>query len=468
MFFLNYLRRELWRRRRQASLIATGFAVGIGLAITLTTLSSGIGQAQNKVLHTLYGVGTDITVSVPFTSSGAGARGQITPGPSTQVLDTLSSLVSGPINASQVSAIARLHDVAAATGALILTEAKSTIPGTDEPPPASGFQAPVLTSVVGVELAGPDLGQISAAQVVSGRGFDAGDAQSQHALVDSSFAASHGLRTGSSLTISGAQFTVIGIVRQTHDTNPPNVYIPIAKAQSLADLKGYVNTIYVRASNASAVDTVSKEISDLMPTASVTNSSSLANALSGSLATTASLAATLGTWLTVAVLLGAFSIAGLLTLGAVSRRAREFGTLKTLGWANWRIAAQILGESLALGVLGASFGIALATLSVSAAVHAMPTLSATVQTANDSGANGFGGGLGANGGFFSGQVGGPVATISNPSATHSVTIPFSAPIGRQSIEIAVLLTLIGAAVAGAAGAWGIARLRPSAALARLE
>lgn len=56
--FLTYLRRELRRRMRQA---------------TLTAASAGVNGAQSAVLHSLYGVGTDITVTkAPTFGAGDG------------------------------------------------------------------------------------------------------------------------------------------------------------------------------------------------------------------------------------------------------------------------------------------------------------------------------------------------------------------------------------------------------------
>ena len=70
--FITYLRRELRRRMRQAIVIAFGLAVGIGLVITVTALSAGVRNAQGAVLHSLYGVGTDVTVTkAPAVRAGA-------------------------------------------------------------------------------------------------------------------------------------------------------------------------------------------------------------------------------------------------------------------------------------------------------------------------------------------------------------------------------------------------------------
>lgn len=61
--FFTYLRRELRRRRKAALVVASGLALGIALVIVVTSVSSGMGKAQDKVLQSLYGLGTDMTVT---------------------------------------------------------------------------------------------------------------------------------------------------------------------------------------------------------------------------------------------------------------------------------------------------------------------------------------------------------------------------------------------------------------------
>ena len=61
--FFTYIYRELRRRHRQALLTALGLAVGVGLVVAVTAYAGGVSDAQDTVLHSLYGVGTDITVS---------------------------------------------------------------------------------------------------------------------------------------------------------------------------------------------------------------------------------------------------------------------------------------------------------------------------------------------------------------------------------------------------------------------
>jgi putative ABC transport system permease protein len=465
MFFLMYLHRELRRRMRQAVVITAGLALGIGLVITVTALSSGVRSAQGKVLGALFGVGTDITVTTatkPLTSSGGMA--QITPEPYVRHSDTLSSPTDGTLNASAVAAIARLHEVTAAAGGLVLTEIKMTIPADNAPP--SSFQPPVQVSVTGVDLGHPGLGPLAAVRLISGREFAAAQADADVTVADSAYAAARGLKVGSAVTISKERFTVIGIVRQAAASNPPELYVPMARAQALSGLDSKVNTIYVQAASAADVGTVTGEISRLMPSATVTNAASLANGVAGSLKTTAELARSLGTWLAVLALLAAVVVASLLTLAAVGRRVREFGTLKALGWRSGRIAAQVMGETIVMGIAGAVVGVALGLGGAMAVAAAAPDLTATVQTANV-GKGGFGGGLGAGGGIFHGTVGGPVQTFANPNATHTVAVPFTAPVTVSAVVLAVILALAGAVIAGSFGGWHAARLRPAQALAKV-
>src|SRR3954452_24860587 len=78
VFYLRYAISELRRRRGRTVLTALGLAVGIGLVVTVTALSYGLDDAQSKVLEPLTGVGTDMSVSRPLKTSGAGFQ-QLSP-----------------------------------------------------------------------------------------------------------------------------------------------------------------------------------------------------------------------------------------------------------------------------------------------------------------------------------------------------------------------------------------------------
>jgi putative ABC transport system permease protein len=440
VFFVTYLRRELRRRARQAVLIAVGLGVGVGLVVTVTAASAGVGNAQAAVLHSLYGIGTDVSVTTTAAVAKSGSGGL---GSSAQQANSLSVGDAGLLNASSVTSIAHLRDVTAAAGGLTLTDISLPSQGSGAKRSAGAFPVPTAFTVDGVDLAHLGLGPFSSARISSGRSFSASDPGSNVAVVDANYATARHLTVSSTITIANTPFTVIGIARQPQGGGSANLYIALGRAQALtkyqdlSSLIGRVDTIYVAATSASDIPAVHSEITELLPSATVTASGDLASEVSGSLANAASLASDLGKWLSVAVLLAAFAVASLLTMAAVARRVREFGTLKALGWRSRRIIAQIMGESAVIGVVGAVAGIALG-FGGAALVNAIaPKLTATV--------------------------------AQNPGTgdTSTVGVHLAAHVTTSTILLAVGLAISGALIAGSFGGWRAARLRPADALAQV-
>ena len=481
MFFLTYLRRELRRRMRQALFIAIGLAVGIGLVITVIGASSGVKAAQAKVLKALYGIGTDITVTTkPAPLSTKPISGNATsggPGPggpraemcangrcyTSGTVDILGPQGTGTLSQSEIAKIAGLHGVSSAAGGLLLTDNRVVLPSGSN----SQIQPPTSFTVDGTDISHPRLGPLSNARLTSGRAFTAADQDSDVALVDANYAAAHNIKLGSTTMIGGTKFKVIGLVSQPEGGSPPNMYIPLARAQALAtnpatgkSLKGLVDTVYVAAASASDIGAVQSEIEHVLPQATVTSSSDLASEITGSAASAAKLAGALGKWLSVLVLIAAFAVASLLTMAAVARRVPEFGTLKALGWRSSRIVSQVLGESVTTGIIGGLAGIGLGFAGVAIIDKIAPKLYDTVPSA--SGAFGTPQTVTGPGGAGSGS------TIGAPAASHTtIAVPMSASVTIGAVLLAVLLAIAGGLLAGSFGGWRAARLRPAAALARV-
>ncbi len=513
--FFTYLRRELRRRMRQAVFIALGLALGVGLVITVTAASAGVKNAQGTVLHALYGVGTDITVTkAPAAGSfnpgsfGFGFRTGTNKRPAAGTKINTSTLAAGPtlasIPSSSVSTVADLKNVSAVAGGLTLNDRtlSGTVPainvngggfGGGSGGGGQNFRANFSTNsfgVDGVDLSNGELGPLSSGKLASGRTFTSADASADVAMLDSSYAAQNKLKTGSAIAIGNSSskttnFKVIGIVSEPAGDNPSDVYIPLAVAQKLASMTNDVNTIYVAASSASAINSVSGEISKALPSDTVTTSSDLASEVTGSLSNASSLANNLGKWLALAVLIAAFLLASLLTMAAVSRRVREFGTLKALGWKSRRIIGQVMGEAVTLGLIGGAAGVGLGFAGAELVSKLSPKLSAVVgQTTGSAtpggsrqfgfGGNGggFGGGGGSGGGFGggsgSGGGGGGFGGFRRATpAGHTVAVHLSAAVSSNVIVLAVVLAVAGGIIAGIFGGWRAARLRPAAALARV-
>jgi putative ABC transport system permease protein len=485
--FFTYLQRELRRRARQAILIALGLALGVGLVITVTAASSGVKNAQADVLHSLYGVGTDITVTqAPSAGSGLfgpfgfGFRGGTRSRPAAGTKVTQNRVTTGqyaPIGDTAVTRISKLSGVAAATGALTLNDIKISFtigdfsggsgPGGGPPAGRGTFKPPATFSVSGVDLSTGGLGPLSSARLVAGRTLAPADASSNVAVVDSNYAAQNKVKTGSAISVGdsagkGTNFTVVGIVETPSGTGS-DVYIPLARAQRLGGQAGKVNTIYVAATSSAQIAGVQREIGALLPKTTVTSASSLANEVTGSLASASRLANTLGRWLAIAVLAAAFLLAALLTMAAVSRRVREFGTLKALGWRSRRVVRQVMGEAVVIGLAGGVAGVGLGYLGSALVRHFTSPLTASVGQNTGSATPG-GGRVFTPGGFGGGRAPGGFARL---ASSPTVTVHLGAPVTWSIIGAAVLLAIIGGLIAGGFGSWRAARLRPAAALARV-
>jgi putative ABC transport system permease protein len=478
--FFTYLVRELRRRLRQASFIALGLGVGIGLVITVTAASNGLKDAQTTVLHSLYGVGTDITVTKAPKKGSSGSFGFRVGGqkgsgkqPKSGQKFSRNVLIPGSLGniaSSSVTSVSQLHDVTAVAGALSATNlsVSGSIPTGSSGGGGGGFPGggsgggggptSIKTSnfsVLGVDLSVGKVGPLSSDKIASGQTFTAAQANSDVALVDANYARQNKLSAGSKVTVSGTKFTVIGTVAEPQGGSATDVFIPLQRAQSLAGMKNEVNTIYVAAASAADITAVQHSIQHLLPKATVTTSGDLASQVTGSLSSAASLASNLGKWLAIAVLIAAFAVASLLTMTAVSHRVREFGTLKALGWRSRRIVGQVMGETFAMGIAGGIVGVALGFGGAKLVSVVVPSLSATVGQSTGSATPG-GGSLPFGG------------TGRATDAARTISVHLTAPVTIGVIVLAVLLAIAGGLVAGTFGGWRAARLRPAAALARIQ
>ncbi|MFE2595062.1 ABC transporter permease [Streptomyces sp. NPDC059396] len=484
--FFTYLRRELRRRRKAALVVASGLALGIALVIVVSSVSSGMSQAQDKVLQSLYGLGTDMTVTKaapPPSEEGQGKRRFEfdAKGDDEQSSDRV--LVQGfqTLAASTVDKVGDQEGVADAVGGLSLTVLKVNgefKPGEFAMPPGGGQGGPsggggggggrvegggaafdVNTySVYGTDVSAPALGPLTSSKITSGRTFNSSEADAAVAVVDSAYAKEKGLATGKTVTISGTKFTIIGVATADSGDAAANLYIPLKKAQTLADAKDKVTTVYVKAADSQQIDSVKAAIQKNIAGTTVTTSADLADTVSGSLSTASDLATTVGKWLSIAVLIAAFLVAGLLTSSAVSRRVREFGTLKALGWKSSRVTRQVVGEALVNGLLGGALGIALGLGGAYLVTAISPNLTAQL-------------GGGAGGGAGSGMGGGAMLAgggAARQATAKTLDIALTAPVSLATLAVAVGLAVAGGLIAGGFGGWRAARLRPADALRRVE
>jgi ABC-type antimicrobial peptide transport system permease subunit len=485
MFFLTYMLSELRRRSGRTVLTALGLGLGVGIVVTVNALSTGLDRAQAEILEPLTGVGTDMSVSRPidFSPPADGGFPQLSDDERQQLQeengggrfglrnlgepgDTFSrddfvstSQLSFP--ASEATRIKAIDGVETAAGGLTLNSIhiEGTVPeqGNEpgvfiRPAPGTGAGPPenidaTSLSVAGVDESVKELGAITPGQVTAGRYFHSGDRR--EAILNESYASRENLAVGDTMKLGGKTFTVVGIADTPLGGQSSDVYVKLTQLQALSDRAGRVNTVYVRAESGDDVASVANAIERTLDGASVTTAEDLADRVSGTLVDAKNLAGSLGTALMIVGLLSAFLIASLLTLSSVTKRVRELGTLKALGWSQGLVVRQVTGESLIQGLLGGAVGILLGIAGAVAISTFGPTLEATVGTVADQGPR--------FGPFGQGAV--------QPSATQ---VALDAPVSPTTALWAVGLALLGGLVAGAVGSLRASRLRPADALRHID
>ncbi|MEU9914724.1 ABC transporter permease [Streptomyces sp. NPDC051001] len=479
-----YLKRELGRRKKAALVIALGLALGIALVITVNSVSAGMSQAQDKVLKSLYGLGTDMTVtkarSAPTDNSSGRPNFEFDASSDDsddkQSSDRVMTQGGQALKAALVAKVAQQEGVANAVGALTLNVTKvdgSFTQGKAQSTTGSGQSqgqggpggsgtstaAPQVQgggasfdvnsySVAGVDVTDQTLGPLAGMEITSGKTFTASQTDAKVVVLSKSYAKENSYKVGKTLKISGTKYTIIGIATASSSESTTDVYLPLKQAQTLADAKNQVTTIYVKATDSQQIDSVKSAIQKNISGTTVTTSADLAETVSGSLSTASDLATSVGKWLSIAVLVAAFLVAALLTSSAVSRRVREFGTLKALGWPSRRVTRQVVGESMVNGLIGGALGIGLGLAAAYTVTAISPKLTAQL---GSSGGGGMGGGPGG---------GGP----GGQATQNTMEIALSAPVSPTTIALAVGLAVTGGLIAGAMGGWRASRMRPADAL----
>jgi ABC-type lipoprotein release transport system permease subunit len=481
--YFTYLRRELSGRTKQTVIVAAGLAIAIALVIIVNALTAGVRDAQTQALESVYGVGTDLTVAGAQQEPGedGGARFEFGEDGGATADDGSTTLAQSQLRAemgrstleaSTIDTISDLDGVSSATGALSLTnstfsgelpelptEGESGTEGEAGTPPADGeqqggggfgggsFDVDSFT-VLGVDPAAQTVGPLSSVTVSDGRALTTDDAGQNVAVLDATYATTNDLAVGGSIDVGGTAMEIVGIVSSSSSSTDTasNVYIPLDVAQTLAGVGDVVSTVYVQATTADGIATVQTDIETAVPDATVSSQSDLASTVSGSLSSATSLITNLGTWLSILVLAVAVVLAVLFTMSGVSRRTREFGTLKAIGWSNGRVIRQVAGESMVQGLIGGTIGLAIGLGGILAINIIAPTISAA-PAATEAGAGG-----GPGGGRFASTV---------QTATD---ITLSAPLTPWVLVAAVGLAVSAGLVAGAFGGWRAARLSPAEAL----
>jgi putative ABC transport system permease protein len=174
---------------------------------------------------------------------------------------------------------------------------------------------------------------------------------------------------GKRISLSGNQFSVVGIIGGVEDVSMPDtIIVPITVARSVFANMYHIRDVYVRTENWDVVETVRQEILSVL----ARNQPAYAEAMTvvyypetlktikrTVLIVKLFLYASLG----VILLLGGLGITNVM-LAAVRERTTEIGLRKAVGATDTMIMSQFLMEAVGISLLGAVLGIMLGTVSV--------------------------------------------------------------------------------------------------------
>ncbi len=219
---------------------------------------------------------------------------------------------------------------------------------------------------------------------------------------------------GDKFGINEATYTVVGVYETGASFEDGGAVIPLAEAKLAFDKRAQVSFFNLKLRNPADVDEVKATIETRWPDLTATRSGDVSAAVQQF-----GMFRSFGWFLGIfAALVGGLGMMNTLLM-SVLERTREIGVLRAVGWRRWRIIGMIMGESMALSVVGGVMGVGLGWLLLQ-----LPSLSPTLE--------------------------------------HLLAAPLTLELVAESFAIAILLGAVG----GAYPAWRAARLEPAEAMRR--
>ncbi len=339
--------RHVLRNPFRMALVVVILGASLMFVAAMTSLSAN-SQQELAAAHKQVGTTIDITYaandaqSTPSTSSGTG--GPVTFGPGT------------PIPNSVVSKVQGVQGVVSTQENLVRRDQDGTLQGgTITAPNGQQFNAPLTVNGISSDSTNFTLTGGVTPTLVAGRSFRESDAHANVAMMSQIVAQANGLNVGSTFTLKGTTFTLIGLYTTSNQLADSSMVIPIATMQKVFDIDG-VDSITAIAASYEEVESVAARLRNILGSQFnvVTQEAQYSKVFSALQVAQTSIQ--------VALIIS-FLIAAAVTIFAVimlvRERVAEIAILRTIGASHWQVLRQFWTEIVALSLTAATLAVLL-------------------------------------------------------------------------------------------------------------
>jgi len=319
---LSIIATNLRRRPTRTVFTAAGIAVGVATIVALLSFTQGL---QNTAAGFVHLGGSDLGV---FQAN---------------VSDPTASVLPQSI----VARLEQRPEVARATPLLLIVEAVKGDPSAvvfgAEP---SGFFTRELVIVSGRR----PVSRLGEAEPGEAQG---GGARQAEALVGDRLAAQLKVVPGRVLEVKGHAYRVAGVYHSGIFFEDSGAVLGLAEAQRLTGRPGEETNVVVRLSPGARASTAARTIERSFPGTQVITDpqQALRAGANGTLISKAILVIVV-----IAIIVGVIGVTNTMAM-SIAERQNELGLLSAVGWSPARVAMLILGEGIAVSVIGAAAGL---------------------------------------------------------------------------------------------------------------
>ena len=438
--------RNVLRNPLRLLLIVLLLGASLMLVAAMVSLND---SAQQQLTSVHQEVGTAITINyatndsqnaAPSTGSsgqnGFGNRGFFTQPTAT------------PIPNSAIASVKNLSGVASVEESLRRSDTDNVLKtSTIQTPDGRSISIPPTVNGISTGATHFTLAGGTTPALASGRTFQTSDANSYVAMMSQTLADSNSLSVGSTFTIKGKTFSIIGLYTTDQQFAANSLVVPLATMQSIYSVNG-VDSVTVYAQSYEQVDALAARVRTTLGKAYdvVTEASTYANTINALNTAQNSIKLALIVSIITATLVIIFAV-----FITVRERTIEIGTLKAIGASHWQVIRQFWGEVLALSFVAAVIAaLLLATLGpvISQAFNVSTPAAATPTV-----------------GFGGGRFGPGRALFATQTANLNVHLA-AATLDVQTLLIIVGLGMGLAVLTSVIPAWYVARIKPAEVLRR--